>query len=224
MFKFAVCAVATGVAVSGASAAISWSSFGLGDAGFNAITNNGALERAVAEGRIGDRLAAGTWEQAIWRQGGVTMQTNANYVYPNGGDVPFDIVWNGVDTVTYTVGSQSLSWSAVPGAFTDIFIRTRSATDSTLELFDMDLDGLPIGSMTSSGNGDVQYIRITNDFANFGAFTLSGVSRLTWNNGNAPTNSALAYQVKLTNTTEIPSPSGCAVLGLAAIAACRRRR
>jgi uncharacterized protein (TIGR03382 family) len=207
-----------------AMGAVTWSYFGLGDAGFNVLTNNGALERAVTEGRIGDNLASGTWEQAIWRQGGVTMQTNANFVWSNGATVPFQIQWNGVDTLSYTIGAQVLTWNAVPGSFTDIFVRTRSGAGSTMELFGMDIDGLPFGPLTSSGSGDVQYIRISNDFVDFGAFTITGLSRLTWDPGNRPSNSALAYQFKFTNTTDIPAPGAAVVLALGAGLAARRRR
>lgn len=196
----------------------------MGDAGFNALTDNGALERAVTEGRIGDNLASGTWERAIWRQGGVTMQTNGNFVWTNGQAVGFEINWNGTDTLTYTVGSQSLTWNAVPGAFTDIFVRTRSGADSTLELFDMDIDGVAFGPLTSTGNGDVQYIRISNDFADFGPFSIKGQARLSWDSANRPTNSALAHQFKFTNTTDIPAPGVAGLLALGAGLAARRRR
>lgn len=211
-------------AAGSASGAVSWSYFGLGDAGFNALTNNGALERAVTEGRIGDNLAAGTWEQAIWRQGGVTMQTNSNFVWTNGQAVGFEINWNGIDTLTYSLGAQSISWNAVPGSFTDIFVRTRSGTDSSMELFDMDIDGTAFGPLTSSGNGDVDYIRISNNFVDFGAFSIKGQARLTWDAGNRPNNSALAHQFKFTNTTDIPAPGAAGLLVLGAGLAARRRR
>ncbi len=210
-----------------ANAGLGWEYFAGGDAAFNGLTNNGALERAVTEGRIGNNGSSGTWEQGIWKQGGVGAPiTQANFVWGNGAAVDFSISWNGSDTVSYTLGGQTLTYNTVTGPFTDIFIRTRSATDSSLGLTDLFLDtagtDLNIGDLMSSGNGDVDYIRIRANGANFAAFTLSGKSTLTWDAGNQPNNSALAYQVKFSNV--VPGPGALALFGLAGLAGSRRRR
>ncbi|MBX3386421.1 MAG: hypothetical protein KF768_07610 [Phycisphaeraceae bacterium] len=222
----AVAVLASGSAL---SAALIVAPFPGGDAGFNALTNNGTLERAVAEGRIGNALTTGTWETAIWQQGGVgvpksTAQLNIN----NGASLPFTLVWNGVDTVTYTVGSTTISWNEVAGGFTDIFIRSRSATDSTLSLTNMSIDlnndaslEWSGGSLSSTGNGTVNYLRLTNMGMNFPAFTLSGTQNLSWT-GVQPANSALAYQIKLTNV--IPAPGAGLLLAFGGLTMFRRRR
>ncbi len=208
---------------SAASATPTWSYFAGGDAGFNALSNNGSLERAVTEGRIGNNAVNGTWEQGIWQQGAVNLQVQGQFAWTNGSLTDWEIVYDGVSSITFTVGTQSISWGGMAGAFTDIFIRSRAATDSTMELVSLDLvgAGLGIGNLVSSGNGDVDYIRIENMGSNFGAFTLRGQSRMTWT-GAAPTNSALAYQVKLTNV--VPEPASLALAIPSLLLTVRRSR
>jgi len=203
----------------------SWSYFAGGDVGFNALSNNGALERAVAEGRIGNNGLSGTWERGIWQQGGVgSPQVEGQFVWGNGSPTEWEFNWDGVNTVTFIVGGQILSWNGVAGGFTDIFIRTRSAADSSLALTSLNFDGangnIDPGDLTSIGNGTVEYLRITNGGSQFGAFSLSGDANLSWS-GVQPNNSALAFQVKFTNV--IPAPGAIALLGVAGVLSRRRR-
>lgn len=202
-----------------------WSYFAGGDVGFNALTNNGSLERAVAEGRIGNNANNGTWERGIWQQGGVGAPiTSANYIWGNATPNTWSFDWDGVSTVTFNVGNTSLSWNAVAGDFTDIFIRTRSAADSALALTSMSFNGvdgnLALGDLVSTGNGDVEYLRITNGGAPLSAFSLGGIADLSWT-GAQPSNSALAFQVKFTNV--VPAPGALAMLGAAGLVTRRRR-
>ncbi len=204
----------------GANAAFTWSYLAGGDAAFNELTLNGTLERTVTEGRIGNNALSGTWETAIWKQGGVgTPQSQAQFAWGNGQATAFSIVYDGASTITYTVGQTAISWDAIEGPFTDIFIRTRSAADSSVLLSSLDFDGNAIGDLSSSGNGDVNYIRIGNGGANFGAFAITGLSTFEW--GALPSNSALAYQFKFSNV--IPGPGALALLALAGLAGRRRR-
>jgi len=205
-----------------ASASVSWSYFAGGDAAFNELTLNGSLERAATEGRIGNNGPSGTWELALWEQGGVgTPKDQAQFVWGNGQATSFSVVYDGISTVTYTVGQTTVSWNALAGGFTDIFIRTRSAADSSVLLSNLDFvgSGLNIGDLSSTGNGDVNYIRISNAGGDFGAFTITGLSTFDW--GVQPSNSALAYQFKFSNV--IPAPGAIAVLGLAGLVGRRRR-
>ena len=195
-----------------------------GDPAFNTLTNNGSLERAVAEGRIGNGATNGTWELAIWDQGGSgSIQDQAQFAFGNMQSLPFSLTWDGSSTVTYTVGTTSVTWGAVPGGFTDIFIRARAAANSSMSLSNMLLDGTPLPGLTAVGtptNALVRYLRVQNMGSDFGAFTLTGTQTFSWI-GNAPTNSALAYQIKLTNV--IPAPASLLVVGLAGLGAARRR-
>lgn len=200
----------------------SWSYFAGGDAAFLAISNNGTLERAVTEGRIGDNGTNQTWERAIWQLGGVGVpQTSGNFAWTNGAPVDFSIVYDGVSSVTYNLGATTLSWGGMAGPFTDIFIRTRATSTSTLLLSDLELvgSGLSIGNLSSANS--VDYLRIENMGMNFGAFELRGKATLSWT-GGTPTGSALAYQVKLTNV--IPEPATMMFVAGGVLTLLRRRR
>ncbi|MBX3382569.1 MAG: hypothetical protein KF864_03570 [Phycisphaeraceae bacterium] len=209
----------------GALAGWTSATFAGGDAGFNTLTNNGSLERSVAEGRIGNGATSGTWERALWQQGGVGMpQAQGQFTFASAASYDWSVSWDGIDTVTFVVDGQSLSWGGVQGAFTDIFIRTRSGADSTILLSGMQLNAQPIApaSLFSSGNGDVDYIRLSHTGGPAPAFTLSGSVAMTYDALTRPNNSALAWQVKLTNV--IPAPGALAVMSVGLVAAARRRR
>ena len=213
---------ATITATTAASAAITAAPFAGGDAGFNALTNNGALAAAAAETRIGNAQSeAGSWEVAIWEQGGGgTPEDQAGRAIANGVTVPFTLTYDGASTVTFTVDGAMTSWSGVASTFTDIFIRTRSVSNTSITLDNLLLDGTPIPTASSTGNS-VDYLRIQNMGMPFGAFTLTGDQTLGWT-GSRPNNSALAAQLKLSNV--IPAPGALALAGSAGLATTRRRR
>jgi len=205
-----------------AQAAVTAGTFAGGDAAFNALTNGGSLERAVAESRIGNAATSGTWETAIWNQGGSgTIQSQAQRNIGNAVAEPFVLSWDGISTVSFEIGGTSVSWDAVPGGFTDIFIRARATSNSTASMFDLDLVGSGVAIPDLFASDGVDYLRIENMGMDFGAFTLTGVQEFAWE-GDRPNNSALAFQIKLTNV--VPAPGALAGFGVLGLAALRRRR
>lgn len=227
MLKSGVSALAI---AAGAVVAMSGSAFGAvtagvfagGDAGFNALTENGSLERAVVESRIGNAATSGTWETAIWDQGASgTIQSQAQRNITNAVSESFVLTWDGVGLVSFEIGGTTVSWDAVPGGFTDIFIRARATENSQASLTDLDLVGSGTFIPSLIVSDGVDYLRIENMGADFGAFTLTGVQEFSWE-GTRPNNSALAFQFKLTNV--IPAPSALAGFGVLGLAALRRRR
>ncbi|MDX2114398.1 MAG: choice-of-anchor W domain-containing protein [Planctomycetota bacterium] len=231
--KLQVCSyIAVGVLAAGssaASAAISIQPLATGDADFLALTNNGALERAVSEGRIGNNADNGTWEQAIWEpQGGVGSPVAQAQLpgFTSGATVPFSISYDGAASISYTFGSSTLTWNLIDGPFTDLFIRVRATSTSTAGLSNMFLD-LPgagedtlIPDLTTGPAGTAEYLRLTRVGADFPAFTISGSSTFSWT-GAVPANSALAYQVKFSNV--VPAPGALAIFALAGLTSRRRR-
>lgn len=211
--------------VASASASITVSTLPGGDTDFLALTSGGTLERAVAEGRIGNNNAtSGTWERAIWEFGGVgTPKATGGTTWSSGQPVGFSFSFDGVSTATFVLGGQSLSWNMVAGTFTDIFIRTRNArNDTSIELTNLSLTGFgSLGSdLISTTVNEVDYLRVSNSTP-FGAMTISGDATLSWT-GTAPANSAQAFQVKFSNV--IPGPGAAGVLALGGLIATRRRR
>lgn len=216
-----VAATAASLSVPALASDMTWSYFGGGDAAFLALTNNGTLERAVAEGRIGDNLIAGTWERGLWvPQGGVgSPVAQGGFVWPNGSPRGFEVTWDGINTISFSINGQTLSSSLISGPFTDIFLRVRSTTNASVDLTDMDLNGKGIGDLGSSGNTPAGYIRIKANSGPFGAFVLKGNAELKWS--TQPSGSSLAFQVKFTN---VPTPAAAGLLALGGLVAARRRR
>jgi hypothetical protein len=220
-FEAFVCGVAV---ASSAFAGLSVSSVAGGDAEFSQLTNGGALERAVAEGRTG---TPGNWQMGIWERGGVgSPKATAQFGLVNGAAQNISISWDGVSTISYTANGVTIGWNQVSGSFTDIFIRVRSVANSTLELGNLSLTtGGPafnVGTLSTTGAVPAEYLRVQNDGQAIPAFTLSGTHRLSWTSANPPSGSNLAYQVKFSNV--VPTPGAMAVLGLGGLVATRRRR
>lgn len=190
-----------------------------GDAAFLAITANASLERAVTEARSG---TPGNWAGAIWSpQGGVgSPVATLNHTWANGVPTNFPIVYDGVSSLTFSLGGSAISHSTVSGGFTDIFVRVRSVSGSTVSVSDLDLSGFNIGALSVAGAG-VDYLRVSNNGTAFGAFTITGKQTMSWT-GQQPGGSQIAAQLKFTNV--IPSPGTLSLAGLASLLASRRRR
>lgn len=200
-----------------------------GDAEFLALSNNGTLERAVGEGRIGNNAGNGTWEQAIWELGGVGNPVAQAQLasFTSGTSVPFSISFDGASTVSYAFGPSTLSWNLIAGPFTDIFLRVRATSTSSAVLSNLFLD-LPgaandtaISTLATGPSGTAEYIRISFMGNNLPAFTLSGDSTFAWS-GSVPANSQLAYQVKFSNV--VPTPAAASLIVAAGLVGLRRRR
>ncbi|MEM9559897.1 MAG: choice-of-anchor W domain-containing protein [Planctomycetota bacterium] len=220
-------ALCAGAVATGAQAQITSELFAGGDAGFNALTDNGALEQAVVESRVGDGGTNQTWELGLWRFGAVgTPLDEANRTISSGSSGLWEISYDGASTLSFTIDGVTVSSDSIGGSFSDIFIRVRAADASVSSIgrvrFDGDLlDPFEVRAEGTGGDSDVQYLRIGNSGDAFGAFTLQGTQALIWT-GDMPRNSALAAQFKFTNV--IPSPGAAFLLGAAGLAATRRRR
>ncbi|MEN0020209.1 MAG: choice-of-anchor W domain-containing protein [Planctomycetota bacterium] len=216
-------AIAVGAVASFAVAQPTTTIFTGGDAGFNALTNNAALEQGVVETRIGNAAMNGAWEVGLWRFGAVgTPLDQDDRSITNAVAVPFTLNYDGGTTVTFTIGGSTVSDDIGPGGFTDIFIRARSRADTEVSFSDLQLDGvdLDLTSFASTGNVPAQYLRIENSGSSFGAFELTGSQTFSWT-GNRPSQSQLAAQIKLTN---VPTPGAAAVAMLGFGMAARHRR
>ncbi|MEM7629045.1 MAG: choice-of-anchor W domain-containing protein [Planctomycetota bacterium] len=219
-------ALCAGAVTTCAHAQITSELFAGGDAGFNALTDNGALEQAVVESRVGDGGTNQTWELGLWRFGAVgTPLDEANRTIDPASASFWTIEYDGASTLSFSIDGVTVSSDNIGGSFTDIFIRVRAAEESVSSIIRFEINGSrpPLSSVSAEGVGgsDVQYLRIRNDGDTFGAFTMTGLQRLDWT-GDMPRNSALAAQFKFTNV--IPSPGAAFLLGAAGLAATRRRR
>jgi len=172
------------------------------DADLTAILPQAAIN-FVAEGRIGDRSGAATFELDLGQDTGAPAVT-AQYGWVSAQVEPFSVVYdNNTGTVTFSLGGRNLVF-APAGTFTDIFVRTRAVNlDSDVRVDNLFLDGAPVNNQSAAAGDGVDILRIQGGMLNDG-FTLTGNAILTWT-GSAPTQSRLAFQVKV-GTPGPPTP------------------
>lgn len=150
------------------------------------------------------------------------------FAIPNGQAVDFSLQVQG-SIVTYTVGGKVLSSSAFEGPFTDLFLRTRSTTASSLKLSNLVLNGKSIDDLLSNSLDTINYLQISNIK---GDFTLIGQSTMTYTKGNTgPKNAALAYQIKGLRSLEppasVPEPTtvfALLLMGAAVVGSTKRKK
>ena len=202
-----------------------WSYYADGDAGYDGLTDHRAREQAATVGRIGDNVNGGDWERAILDHAADPPAADGQYVWANGRRNKFTVEFDGFSSVRFTLEGRELLWEGLSGDFTDIFIRTRSSAGCTVLLsglqFSSNDAAFAMGPLTSSGDGDVDYIRIVNDGAPFQSFVISGDATFTWPSGSPPSGSNLMFETRMTN---VPEPGVISLLACGAAARRRRRR
>jgi hypothetical protein len=170
------------------------------DAAFHAVQPEAGIQ-FVAEGRIGDRSGAATFELDL---GATTAApaTTAQYGWVNGQAEPFTLSFNsGTGVVTFQLGGKTLNYTP-GGTFTDIYVRTRATQSGTsLVVDDLDLDGCPIADNSTAVGDGIDYLRIAGGTLNDG-FVLTGIATLSWG-ATVPTNSHLAFQIKVGTPEQI---------------------
>lgn len=170
------------------------------DAAFHAVQPEAGIQ-FVAEGRIGDRSGAATFELDL---GATTAApaTTAQYGWVNGQAEPFTLSFNsGTGVVTFQLGGRTLNYSP-GGTFTDIYIRTRATQAGTsVVVNNLVLDGCPVADNSTAVGDGIDYLRLSGGTLNDG-FTLTGVATLSWG-AVAPTNSHLAFQIKVGTPAQI---------------------
>jgi hypothetical protein len=156
----------------------------------------------VAEGRIGDLGGAATFELDLG-QSTSAPATSANYGWVSGQAEPFTLSYNNVTgLVSFTLGGITLNYTTPFSLFGDIFVRTR-AVDAmrSVVVQDFVLNGQSVGDL-SSANGPGLDILWISDATLSSGFTLTGVATLSWT-GAAPTQSRLAFQIKIAHLARI---------------------
>ncbi len=200
-----------------------WTAFGGGDAAFNDLTNNAALLQGAAESRIGNRTESGAWELGIWRSIPTGPFLSIGQMpRVNAQALEFVITYDGSTSLSWRVGSRQVATTQLGGPFTDIFVRTQSAVNGSIRLSSLQFSGAgPLAELVSTGDGDVDYLRLSNGSVPFGPFEIRGFETLSWVANDPPLNSSVNAQFRFTNV--IPAP-GLPVAGLVATAFALRRR
>jgi hypothetical protein len=202
------------------------------------IQNNKFSEIFVAEGRIGNNGTGGNGERELGINdkivynattnnfGGGSPDKFDNLTWGNGKVWDFSLEYKN-QQVTYKLFDSSNPNSTVynlvtqkfTGDATDMYIRTfaqrdtinvqnsaNSNTKNKITLSNLALGGQNFGTLSSQGGSakDVDYLHIK-DIS--GSFTLTGKTSMSWV-GKTPTNSNLAFQLKVGNSPrkKVPEP------------------
>lgn len=170
------------------------------DAAFNAVQPEAGIQ-FVAEGRIGDRSGAATFELDL---GATTAApfTTAQYGWINGQPEPFTLSFDSMSgVVTFQLGGKTLNYTP-GGSFTDIYVRTRATQAGTSIVVDnLVLDGCPVADNSTAVGDGVDYLRLSGGTLNDG-FVLTGIATLSWG-AVVPLNSHLAFQIKVGTPEQI---------------------
>jgi hypothetical protein len=209
------------------------------DADFNLLLDQGDFkELFVAEGRIGNNGVGGNGERELGINRDVRAAVGAglpvakgDLTWGNGKLWDFSLEYTG-SKVTYKVFDANQTFQLMTqefsGPVTDIFFRTAARQDNIVSttdpsknnknnkvtLSDLFLNGIALGSLSSSGTAtsrDVDYLHIGNISS---GFTLTGKTAFSWT-GKAPTNSNLAFQIKVGTSKTVPEPSTLGAIFLA---------
>jgi hypothetical protein len=192
-----------------------------------------------AESRWGSGTVGGnTFEldiHAINDSGGFYNLDQDEFAWQKGEAVDFSLVFDG-NALSYTVGGVNLFTEQVADNYSELFIRTSARSEgSSIQLQNLSFTNgssaaLPgVGSACSGGVDcgffDAEYFHIT-DIA--GAFTLTGQSIMDWSDSAKPTQSRLAYQVKLVagdpGSADVPEPGMAIALAGLGLGLLSRRR
>ena len=161
-------------------------------------------ELFVAEGRIGDGAGAATFEIDLGGDTGAPA-TSAQYAWPNGGAVNWTLHYNNVtNLITFTVDTVVLQWTTPLSGFTDLFVRTRAVNaDTEILVDDLVLDAENIGDASHAVADGLDILWIAGGALADG-FTLTGTTTMSWG-GAMPTQSRLAFQIKVGVTNTVPT-------------------
>jgi hypothetical protein len=161
----------------------------------------------VAEGRIGDRGGAATFELDLG-QSTAAPAAQAQYPWQSGQTEPFTLAYDaGSHLVTFTLGGRVLTYVTEFSDFGVIYVRTRAIEDgAAVSVAGLDLDGVALGDAASAaGPGGLDILWITGGAFATG-FTLAGAATLSWGSV-VPTQSRLAFQIKVARLNVVPAGS-----------------
>ncbi len=161
----------------------------------------------VSEGRIGDLGGNATFELDLGQSTGSPAET-AQYNWQNGVAEPFTINYDSsTDVVTFTLGGETLQYTTSYSCFDAVFVRGRAVdAGSIINVTDLVIDGENVNdSVEAAGSGGLDILLIYGVDLMDG-FTISGTATLSWM-GDPPTNSRLAFQVKIARSAVIGTES-----------------
>ena len=174
----------------------------------------------VAEGRMGNNGMNGDHELNF--HGGNPFnesetQDQTNFVWTKGQTYDFKLDYTASTGLTkfFVDGVEKLSYD-FSDDFSDIFIRTRATKKGSSALFDnIFLNGEALNGASSFASGDddgLDILRISG-LSDETDFSLTGESTFDWGS-IVPTNSNLAFQIKVADVESTSTPEPTVIFGL----------
>jgi hypothetical protein len=157
-------------------------------------TTQGAVLKWQAEGRFG---GTSTWELGVGNNTqNSAMSANTNHVWGSSPTTEdFSVVYDG-SMATFTVGSESVSYSVGTGTMNRklyLIGRASSGASDTVKLTDLVLNGGSLSSFVNAPSNSVAFLQVSGfDFSN--PFTVTGKVTLDYTSGSTA-GSSPAFQV-----------------------------
>jgi choice-of-anchor A domain-containing protein len=171
-----------------------------------------------AEGRSGNNALNGTFEADIHHISPYTIKSQADFVWPNNQDVPFNIVYNpnasGNDKFVYTIGTgltQKImkfdpTTENYPLDINAIWFYSRTAANTTLLVSDLVVENNTVaGALGAQNPSNDTFTNVLFRNTNFdNGFTVSGKVKFGWTVA-IPQNSSMNWNFKIGNVTCTPT-------------------
>jgi len=193
----------------------------------DATLNARIVDEAFAgEGRIGDLGGAMTFEADVGPSTASPADT-AQFAWSNGDTHSFTFSYDDVsDEVRLTIngGAADVAFTTSATSFDTLWIRTRALLSlSSVSLTGQSLDGDAVPNVTASGPNGLSILEIRGADLQDG-FSLTGTTSLAWDAGNMPSQSELAFQLKVGTVVPEPTTGLLLAAGLAGLALAGRSR
>jgi len=148
----------------------------------------------VAGGQIGDGLLP-AWSELDLGPETPTPPVKDQFEWPNGQPVVFFVAFEpSTRMVSFAVGARMLNYTAPPGGITDLFLRTRSIQDASMQLSNLVLNGVALGDASASAGNALDYLWIHEPALENG-FALTGQATMSWTS-TPPSQNDVLFQAK----------------------------